>query len=404
MRVMVFLIFSLYISVFSAYGQVSKVALQINDIAVSQSEFNFLLDEYVAAYKKVNGAQPPHDTLHLWKSNYIDRMLLIADAHDRLLVNKNVDVAVQVMSKYMIALPTSSFYLSKFGKAVSEQELLSAYEKRKIKYEIEYFQFDNTDNLAEFFLVNGKDPFTNPSLKSSLKQITLIWPVSKFAFERIWNLKEGEVSHPINSRLGHYLLRVKAIKKNEQRAFDLEKDKISTTLKMHHQILANHRYVEELKRGIEFDTSSIKQLWADYSTGLLKKQSLLLGQEDKLLTYWIGKEKFSVRLKDFLDYYNYLPIRQKLNTLQHLYDFLISIVVTEELYKEAVTSGFTKESDFLFRQNRFRNKVILDQYYRSMAETMLKSNDTIKGINPHFQKELILKAKKKFKPIINFEF
>lgn len=406
MRITIFLIFGLFVEILPIYGQSNEIALQVNDIVVSKNEFDFLLNEYIVEYRKVHGAEPQKDSLQLWKRNYIDRMLLIADAYDRHLVNKDIDNAVQVMSKYMISLPSSSFYLSKFGKEVVEQEAIDAYKKREIKYEIDYFQFDTSEKLKEFLSVEGNHAFTNQALKSTLKQITLIWPVSKFAFEGVWDMKERQVSGPINSSSGHYLLKVRAITKNEQQAFDLEKDKIEKTLKMYYQIIANHSYVEELKRGITFDTSGINRLWIDYRTGLLKQGRHFSEQNDKLLTYWLDKHKRNVSLTDFLDYYNDLPIRRKLNTLQHLYDFLTSIVVAEQLYCEAEALGFTGQSDFVFRKNRFRNKLVFKEYCRKMIEPKLARADNIKikeKLQSQLGDELISEARRKFKTVVNFD-
>ncbi len=403
MRIILFLIFSLFIRILPIYGQSNGIALQVNDIVVSKNEFDFLLNEYIVEYRKVHRAEPQKDILQLWKNNFIDRMLLIADAYDRRLVNKDIGNAVQVMSKYMISLPSSSFYLSKFGKVVVEQESLDAYKKREIKYDIDYFQFDTAEKLKEFLAAEGKCAFTNPDLKSMLKQITLIWPVSKFAFEGVWDMKDGEVSGPVNSSSGHYLLKVRAITKNEQRTYDLEKDKIEKTLKIHHQILANHNYVEDLKHGITFDSLKIKRLWREYESGLLKQEHYFSIASDDLLTYRVNNRKFKVSILNFLDYYNHVPFKQKLATLQHLYDFLISIVVAEQLYSEAEALGFTGGSDFVFRKNRFRNKLIFDEYCRKMIEPKLVGADNVKEkLQSQLKNELISEARNKFKPVVNF--
>lgn len=397
------LIIIFFIRIHPTYSQ-DGVALKINEAIVSNDELDFLINEQVAAYKKKVGALPPPDSIRLWKRNFVDRMLLIADAYDRSVVKGDVDIAVLVMSKYMVSLPTSTFYLSKFGKSVSEEEVHEAYKKRDIKYEVEYFQFDDASKLKNLISVAGTNPFEDPSLKSSIKRITLIWPVSKFAYERIWEMKEGEVSGPVISKDCNYLLKVGQITKNEQQTFDLEKNKIEKMLKMHYQILTSHEYYENLTRRIKFDSLQINQMWIDYKSGLLKQKHQFSVGNTRLLTYSLNKSEFKVDISNFLDYYNYLPIKRQLTKVEHLYDFLSSIVVTEELYREAETLGFTKDNDFVFRRNRFRNKLILDEYYRKMMKLKfnLEDNKSIDMKN-QLQNQLILEAKKKFKPVINFE-
>ncbi|MDP3024415.1 MAG: peptidylprolyl isomerase [candidate division Zixibacteria bacterium] len=199
--------------------------------------------------------------------------------------------------------------------------------------------------------------------------------------EAAFKLKPNEISHPVKTIAGWHVIKLEERKKEEQKPFAEEKDRLKMSLQMMRQQEAALTYVYDLmeKSDLQMVSPTLKKL-EEKARELAAKDTLQtqpqmanidpgqLTEEERSLP--VLKYKGGVlKVDDFLQFYNRLPYYQRppLTDEDNLKNMVFNYLLAQEfLKKEALKKGIDKSKEYKDRLNQIKEGAMADKFRKEV--------------------------------------
>lgn len=285
----------------------------------------------------------------------------------------------EVLSKAKVTDKDVEDFYKKLGERIKVRHILVKTKKEADQIYQDLKKGANFDSLAKEKSIDPGSKEKGGDLGSITWNAMLgLSPFKEAAFK----LKPQEISHPVKTIAGWHVIKLEERKKEEQKPFAEEKDRLKTSLQMMRQQEAALNYVYGLmeRSDIQMVSSTLKKL-DEKTRELAAKDTLqtqaqgvnifpdqLTAEERSLpiLKYKGGE----LKVDDFLAFYNRLPFYQRppLTDEENLKNMVFNYLLAPELLKkEALKAGIDKSKEYKDRLNqikegamaeKFRNEVI----------------------------------------------
>lgn len=352
-----------------------------------------LVNEYVDMKKnasvKILSDKPEFEQLKDFLERRIDAKLLKRAAYEKGL-DKDPEIASQVEEEKKNLLVRMLFEREVLNKAKpTEKDVRDYYDKLGEKIKIRHILVKTKEEAEEIYrdLKRGAD-FDSLARARSLDPRTsskggdmgyISWNalVGAAAFkEAAFKLKPQEISRPVKSLSGWHVVRLDDRKKEEQKSFEEEKERLKTSLEMMRQQEIAIDYVVDLmeKSKMEIVTSARKML--EEKAKALSADTLLtqleavnidpsqLSEEEKALTF-LKYKGGELRVDEFLTFYNRWPPFQRppLEDEEALKGIVFNYLLAPEvLRKIAEEKGIDKSKEFKEKVNFSQENLMAEKY------------------------------------------
>ena len=232
-----------------------KTVLKIGSATISEYE---LLKNMKEAEKSGIKSQKEKQN---WLNQFIDRTYLLQDAlylgYDTL---QSVRNRVNSMAKIILTQFSGRYWEKRSGTEteVSKKEIREAFLKREYIYYVDYLYFKDRDEMER--LLNNVAPVDYTQFKQAALKLkrdknyfanqAFQWPFNQLteANETVFTMKVGEVSNPLETSFGIFIVTINRIEKTGIKDFKSEQKSIAEMLKANkNQIVINKKINEILK-------------------------------------------------------------------------------------------------------------------------------------------------------------
>ena len=346
-----------------------EIVLKIGDVEITKYEFE----------KNKKRYYDPKSNYQEWVNSFINNTYYLADAY-----NKKYDTITQINKtvEYMSLLMISQVggYLWRKVEEpkleFSKSEIIEMYKKRDKVFYFEYLVFPDKKTLtsllhndtiikseSDFLVLANKCKFNN-----TIKYENRVFP---YPFSELWqikdilyNLKEGEISTPLYTDNGIYIIRLSKIETTKQHPFKKEKQKLVNMLRQQksHQIIERKQKEVFQKANMVFNEKVIKSVLNSITLYNIERNSTISNPTDTLINYQLNNKYQYLLVKDFMHYYVNKPFMATIEDKESLNKALENYVDEQYMYAEAENLGITKEKRYVLDKKNFKNKLIQDYY------------------------------------------
>ena len=330
---------------------------------------------------------PQRSSYQQWLNNYLDETYLLAEAYamrcDSLPeIQKTVHYATLTMIGEVGGYLWNKVEEPKLN--LSRSQVKKVYKKRNRVFHLEYLLFPDGKTMSESLgnntIINNNSDFdaaVNRCKKDSsvrYSKIALLYPFSSLypLKDFIISLKEGEISKPLKTYNGIYIIRASKIEACDLKPFRTEYKKFLGELQQYLRM--------QLIKGKQAEIFSQANIWINPSTvneiWLLLQEDQQLQENydennDTVLLYSLQNKRIALKLNGFTDYFSHLPFRQVIKNQQMLHQIFENYVIEQYLYIEAEKQGILKDKEFILDRKNFRNKVMINYYINNIVRSKI---------------------------------
>jgi peptidyl-prolyl cis-trans isomerase C len=289
---------------------------------------------------------------------------------DRLLLNQLFQK--EVSSKAKVTDKDVEDFYRKLGERIKVRHILVKTKKEADQIYQDLKKGANFDSLA-------REKSIDPSTKEKGGDLGFItWNamlgLSPFK-EAAFKLKPQEISPPVKTLAGWHVIKLEERKKEEQKPFAEEKDRLKMSLQMMKQQEAALNYVYGLmeKSDIQMISSTLQKL--DEKARELAAKDTLQAQGTNIFPDQLTAEERSLpvakykggilKVDDFLQFYNRMPFYQRppLTDEDNLKNAIFNYVLAQELLKkEALSKGIDKSREYKDKLNQIKEGAMAEKY------------------------------------------
>ncbi len=375
----------------------NKVVLSAGTVNVTEYEFEKNLKRFKDAYRDTANKQPGAVEIKKWIEGFVDRTYFLADAYEKGYNNRQ-EVAKGVAGMERLIISQRKGLLEQFmlnGKlTINKKELELALERSRKKISIEYLRFGSFDSARHFIggvQLQGKAKF-RVAVENSKKNNTIFyeekiieWPFTDFSqyHEYLFNLKKDEITPILTMQDGAYIFYIKDIVLSKNGTPDNE---IIQKLKF----LKETEIMAGYKKEVDSNTNVI------YNSDVLAKFGGVLSSRAPLhefekedfkdiltldaFTYILKQKRIRYTVSDLINYYNYLPLKPEIRSLQQIGEIIQSLVYGEYSYLKAQEWGITADPKFILDRENYRKNLIYDYYETEQLKSSIElSMEDISG-------------------------
>jgi len=284
----------------------------------------------------------------------------------------------EILSKAKVTDKDVQDFYKKLGESIKVRHILVKTKKEADQIYQALKNGTNFDSLA-------KEKSIDPGTKEKGGDLGFItWnsllglsPFKEVAFK----LKPNEISHPVKTIAGWHVIKLEERKKEEQKPFAEEKDRLKMSLQMMKQQEAALTYVYDLmeKSDLQIVSPTLKKL-EEKARELAAKDTLRiqpqmaiidpgqLTEEERslpVLKYKGGE----LKVDDFLQFYNRLPYPQRppLTDEDNLKNMVFNYLLAQDfLKKEALKKGIDKSKEYKDRLNQIKEGAMADKFRKEV--------------------------------------
>ena len=280
----------------------------------------------------------------------------------------------EVLSKAKVTDKDVEDFYRKLGERIKVRHILVKTKKEADQIYQDLKKGANFDSLA-------KEKSIDPGTKEKGGDLgSITWNamlgLSPFK-EAAFKLKPQEISRPVKTIAGWHVIKLEERKKEEQKPFAEEKDRLKTSLQMMTQQEAALTYVYGLmeRSDIKVVSQSLKRLeeksreLSAADTQQIQPQGVnifpdQLTAEEKTLPV-LKYKGGELKMDDFLQFYNRLPYYQRpsLTDEDNLKNALFNYLLAPELLKkEALKKGIDKSKEYKNRLTQIKEGAMAEKY------------------------------------------
>ncbi len=352
-----------------------------------------LVNEYVDMKKnasiKILSDKPELEQLRDFLERRIDSKLLKQAAYEKGL-DKDPEIVNQVEQEKKNLLVRTLFEKEVLDKAKpTEKDVRDYYDKLGERIKIRHILVKTKKEAEEIYrelkkgadfdsLAKAKSLDTRTSNKGGdMGYITWNSLVGATAFkEAAFKLKPQEISHPVETLSGWHVIRLDDRKKEEQKSFEEEKDKLKTSLEMMRQQEIAIDYMVNLmkKTKMEIVASTRKMLEEKAKAlsgdtlggqpGAVNIDPAQLSEEEKALPFMKYKGG-ELRVDEFLTFYNRWPPFQRppLEEDEALKEVVFNYLLAPEILRKiAKEKGLDKSEEYKDKVKFLQENLMAEKY------------------------------------------
>jgi hypothetical protein len=349
-----------------------EVILKIGNMEITQYEFQ-------KDFERGLGKNISKQNKEEWLKEFINNKYLIADALEKKYdtiadINNILEYASRTMMSKVDGYLWNAVELPKMK--ITKEQIVGAYEKRKYIFYLDVLVFANKFTMKQTL---GKDttPDSSAKFKSLVDRLdqndkTVVflnfssqWPydegLSEFP-DLIYNLKEDEVSKPVETNNGIYIIHL--LRKEEIKQKPLKKElktiePILITARKNQIAFAKQNEIHK-NANIKINDAIVDSVSATISNlTFLSRPSL---SKKIIMSYSINNLSKSLSVSAFIDYSTNNPLRFLVETKVDIYHTLDNIVMENYLFNEAEQLGVTKNRKYLLDKKHFLHGLIKTRY------------------------------------------
>lgn len=370
-----------------------ETVIKVGNVNISKYEFELSRDKF----KRNNKTNTPV-AMQKWVDDFIGQVYILADAY-----SKKYDTISEIkdqmaeISMYRIGMVDGLLW----NKVVEPQlkfstaELKATYKKRDKVYYIDYIKFADKQNMVAVLkgdtVLDNEKAFNEaiPAVKASKNNryanYPMLWPFYKLEpyKETIIKLNQGEISRPIYTADGVYIIHLIKAEKINPKPFKEEKNNIEWELKN----IRKQKITKETQREVYAKANIIinDTLLEDVLTFIknCKNEKFdfpnlpMKNNNSVLMTYTLNKKREKFTVHDFINFYKYSQVRPPIKKAAFS-QFTRDFVDFQYMLAQADSVGITHDKKFLLEQQSSLNRLILSYYIQNeISKTIKISNEEL---------------------------
>ncbi|MFQ5512529.1 MAG: peptidyl-prolyl cis-trans isomerase [Candidatus Krumholzibacteriia bacterium] len=274
----------------------------------------------------------------------------------------------------------------------TEAELKESYKKYGTTLQVKQILVDTEEEAQRVYdiLQQGHDFETvcreyskGPDAEDGGKIVNALYGTFPPRFqEELFSTKVGDVTHPILSQYGYFVIKVVRENQPPQKPFEEERDNLAKLVRMQKQLRLTQDMSENIRarHGFEWYEENIKSMFdylpadrpltnpPDRSTEVYPLLRVSPQDLDKPLVAYKGK---FITMKDFSDLYDRASFFQRPRRESRLGDikkFLVDIVMNELIALELEESGIENEPQVKRMLQRKQEQLMVDKLYQDLVD------------------------------------
>ncbi|HEX6426197.1 MAG TPA: hypothetical protein VF008_00875, partial [Niastella sp.] len=318
-------------------------AVQITEYEVRKNYLRFQQE-----YKNKHGRLPGPEAVKEWGVSFTERTYLLADAWDKgYFEMPAVNRAVESMARLIIGQQGGLLEQKLLASqaAISEAELQLAIERSRKQVIVEYLKFPNYDQALDS--MGGPQPENLPVFRKAIDKCsnnasivhrldTFAWPAVQLGIQEdyITGLEKGALTPVLSLPDGYYVVHVQntaiAAMPNQQRS-----NSIRNILIMRRKERARQEYFRAVRK--EAGTMLNQEVLNALKNKLAQYGPIQAFDKNKFgeilslpaITYSNNRKKTAVTTDAFMDFYNNLPLKKELGTIEAVITYMHAYVQDE---------------------------------------------------------------------------
>lgn len=377
-----------------------EIVLKVNNFEMTKYEF----EKIKKSYLKYSDNKVSSDDLKNFNNQIIDEAYILADAY-----NKRYDTLSEInkivyYEKLFLIGKEGGYVWKKFEEpklVFTNNELKEAYKKRNNVFYLEYLFSQNYDVLKKTLKSDTiiKNELSFHEKVEKYKSYPIIkyinapyrWPFDEMfdVKDIIYGLKSGEVSKPLITSEGVYIIHIIQIENMKQQKFKDEKENIRSILRKAKalKIILNKQNEIRNKASYQINDSIADELLKNIEPDLNRMPENKSFMDKIIMKYYLNKQLENVTSREVLEFFKYLPYKYYLiDNKNHLHECLKDYVICKYMYKEADSLGILDDKQYKLNIKDYLNKTINQKY----IQNELLSNIIIsqQEINDYYKKNM----------------
>jgi hypothetical protein len=359
-----------------------EVVLTVGEVRITGYELEKNYNRFKDAFRQRHGRLPGKEETTTWIGEFIDRAWFLADAFEKGYFNDaEVDRAVESMAHLIIGQPGGLLEqkLVEGQITVSEADIEKALTQSRKQLHVEYVKFPSYDKAFDCIggvQVQNSQAFKEVVAKSRSKEDilhkedTLQWPFAQLGHlqDYVISLQKDAVTSILSLPDGFYVMYVKNTWEGDLNTSPQRRSTITRMLMAQQKEKWRKQYANVIhaKAGMVIDTAVLH----DLAIKLKEYGALTVFEKDKfsellskqVLAYNLGNEKIYCTVEAVMDYYNGLPLRKTIGSMQQVMEVLQSMVFDAYAYNRALELGITNEPRFVLDKENYRKTIVYNRY------------------------------------------
>jgi hypothetical protein len=351
-----------------------KITLKVGCLEITKYEFEKNKTRDLVVNGTDSSALFNSTKLAVWKKNYINKCMIIADAYSKQYDTiKSIQKSIKHVGNYMMVQRYGYLWKQTISPIVDANKVVTdeKIEKRKKLFYFDYVASKNIEELVKLTnpdtLVQNNAEFLN--LKNQYPQNKAIstgyfssqWPFLAFWKYRdyIFNMKEGSVSKLFvfeDNYMYLYLDHIEEITITEK-----EKANLLTELQLgtEEELIKKGTVEMEAKCRPKLNQTNLNII----GQFLAKGNSISEFKNDiELIQFYINDTLMKIGTKDFIDYYSNLVVRDEIRDTEKLISYLNEFYGDKYLINEAKKLNLFNSDIFKLDQKNYQNNVFFGKY------------------------------------------
>jgi parvulin-like peptidyl-prolyl isomerase len=364
---------------------VAKIKERTISLSTFENTFVTVDPKFLPETRDLDGLKEFLDTM-------IDRELMALKA-DELGYDKDEYVVAGMQAFKQVGLQAGYLKIKVADKLEpTEKELKEYYAKHGTTLQVKQILVDTKDEADNIYdILQGEHDFESvcreyskgPDAEEGGRIINAVFGTFPPRFQNeLFSTKVGDVTHPILSQYGWFVIKVIKERRTPPNPFDQERENITKLVRMQKQIRLTQDMSDDIRarHGFEWFEDNIKAVFEylpadrpltsppDRSTEVYPLLRIAPEDLDKpLITY---DQKF-VTMKDFSDLYDRASFFQRPRRESRLGDikkFLVDIVMNELITYELEESGIEEEPEVAAMLMRKQEQLMVDKLFQDLVD------------------------------------
>lgn len=380
-------IFMFFIEIINALGKEhisDQIILKVGDIEITEYEFEKNLEKFRQGYQNKYKQNVPPDSIKEWINEFINETIILANAwHQGYYQNKEINEFVENYARKILVQEHGLLYHELITKNISLDSLTikQAYQKHSIQFKMDYIWLKNPKEMFNISIPKNRlmssDSFDLMARKCQINKeccydsCYFSWPSARFweIQDQIFQLQIGEVSQPLYSHQGVFIVRITDRKSLMPPPFDLIKDYLIERLHFIEEERQFQNYKNEIN--IKAKVQINQRLFDQIATTILAKDegnpfvldTLVVFEflNETAFSYLSGSKRRKITVRDLLWYYNQQPMRKRIKDKWQFNDLPYQMVYEDYAFRHAAQLELDKTLRFKLDRKNFKNRVILNK-------------------------------------------
>jgi hypothetical protein len=345
----------------------NEIAIKINDFEITRKEFDYDFSTYFVNYENKYRTIPPKDSFLLWYNKYIDECFLLAEAYkSKVQASSAIKRDLAERGRLLLTQKTGFYNRIVIEDSIREDQIKQFYELRKNKYKVNLLLVQDSLLLEKVELKSvfdkGLPKLDNKAIKISCN-VELKFP-NKFFDEiqqSVLNLKPGQISKPLKTSKGIFVVQLLKLEPITQREYYKEKHIIEKMLFVSH----NKTKIENIDRNLLKNVD----LRIDTNLVIFLQENEFKSKLDKnLYSYIIANKRKYVSAQEYFLRYNNSLIKPKTNSVLDLISSINYFILQDIKYQDSYRIGIDTNEKYIKKIKNYQDQLVLNKYLKQLVK------------------------------------